>query len=57
MRAVKKAGLLWLQVFQYPFKKIIDELSLEPLYMPSDPEEIMITNSDKPSGFTAYGLL
>ncbi len=32
--------------FTVSLKKIIDHLSLNPLYMPTDPEEIMISNSD-----------
>ncbi len=32
--------------FSVSLKKIIDELSLTPLYMPKEPEEIMITNSN-----------
>ena len=32
--------------FSVSLKKIIDELSLYPVFMPNDPEEIMITNID-----------
>ena len=40
----KKGGFVMATGFSVPIQHIIDELSLEPIYMPGNPEELMITS-------------